>query len=191
MNSILQTKNPVVFRLTFFQVSFMLSVPALLASVVGVLLSGSPQGLFPWLIFYLPLLWALWLLFFFFALEKNKLLKLFLLWIVIDAAALGTFICLSFGLPSWSRASGADIVPLISYFPAVAPIFVLIRLVAPDFFTILSASSAEIIRYSGGETGGAVDTWFVYSMMAAIQSFILIVLGRLTSWFRQKKVASN
>lgn len=130
---------------------------------------------FVWLIFFLPLLWTIWLLFP--ALDtKRTLWQVLLLWGLVDATVLAVLSLLMLGTENMNGPSGEDVVLFVLFLPLDIPLL-LASYVIPMFGDGLALIASATAAFFVGVKGSMAD-WVGMSVMVAPVSITYLVLCR-------------
>ena len=127
----------------------------------------------------MPLLWVAWICCVFFPWKEKNLSKLVGLWLFVDLNVLLLFVSFALGVVNWAHAKGIEIVVFTAYFPVVIPIAFLFNLVPDPIGKLISGNVDWLVSSFGGGAGDAFALWMCMSVVAAVQSFILIGVSSL------------
>ena len=148
-----------------------------LSSLIGMVIPGSYNGFFIWLVFYFPVLWVLWIFCVFTASKDNFFMRLVGLWVVIDTSILFFFIMLAKDIPNWANSRGIEMVLGTIYLPIVAPTGFLINFLPTFEETISIKFLPVLVKVAGNGIGNALSVWLLMSWISMIQSFGLMVIA--------------
>jgi hypothetical protein len=162
----------------------LLSLIALVCSGISIWISGAQKEIFSWLLFYIPVLWALWLCTAFFVREQKIGRKLFVLWGIINAAIWAFSI--SFSVPdNWVHSRDQDIVVATIFFPVVMPIILLLSLLPAAVGNAIADCGIGLSKLLGGSSYAEIFAiWIGISLLATIEAVCLI---RLSKFFEASK----
>ena len=161
-----------------FKITLIASVASLLLSIGSLVLRAAYPNVFGWLFFFLPVLWALWVVCLFFFREGRSIKKMIFLWLLIDLITLFLFLSFAMRVPNWAHSQGVEIVVAVSYLPVILPIGFLINALPTSFDHALSMELESFLKWFGGGAGDGLAIWLGLSAVAIIQSAFLVLISQ-------------
>jgi hypothetical protein len=156
-----------------------ISVLGLLVPLISFLFSGEQKRWFAWFILYIPLVWFVWIICAVFWGNRQRILKLIFLWLVIDVSALLFFLSFSMGMAQWEKANGADVVVYMMYFPVIFPAYTLIYLAPNELINVLTTIREFLVVLFPIVIRGVLSFWLSVSLLAALQSIAIVCCSML------------
>ncbi|MBK6895037.1 MAG: hypothetical protein IPH06_00400 [Alphaproteobacteria bacterium] len=141
-----------------------------LYALVSLFVGLDRNPLLPYLYFYVPVLWALWITNVLF-LGGRPFPQIFLSWILIDCLMLLVVGLASIGVEDFCQSLGLAETFFITYFPVLMPASYLSGLFNPfpeNYYSVFGCSGI----------GGAFSVWLEVSYMALPQSALVLFLAR-------------
>ena len=143
------------------------SLLGLSTSCVSFLFPAFPSAI---LCFYFPLCWILWVISTFLGAGRN-LGFLVITWNIINLSILVMFCSLIFSAGDVSNSQGTELIWFFSYLPVIIPI----GFVLGPFIGALESSSKVFEMLFGHALGGIIGDWATFSVVAAVQSILLVI----------------
>ena len=165
----------------------------LLAAILGLVgaiasfFSQSPHGgMNILLVLWFPILWILWTVY---ALKGPTSTKpkysVPLLWLLIDVGILLLMTAAWHSNRTLSQSPGTDLVVYVLFCPVITPLGLLLYWV--DDLTVAVLSMLSVTDFAAGP-GKAFGIWLSFSLIAAVQSYLIVAIcNQFKAWRRRKQ----
>jgi hypothetical protein len=158
-------------KLKLFDVTLAMSLIGLAITLASF---AFPRFIVGILCFYFGGLWILWTGCFFVKL-KHKIMKLALLWAIIDVSILVMFLSITTTIGDVGQSQGTEIVWGIAYLPIIWTSIPFSR-VLPSPSIVTDKVFALVQPWTGKAYGGVIADWFTFSLAASIQLSLFIAI---------------
>jgi hypothetical protein len=152
-----------------FYIVLFLCILGLLFSLSSFGFEGQAKTIFSLLSFYFSFLWCVWIFCLFTTSINQRFFRLLLIWLIVDLSILLYFISIALDL-NFSESHGMEVLVAITYAPIAIPIGL--------FLEILNISFLHLEGYFLTSVGKAFGVWLEFSILASIQSLILLTLSQ-------------
>jgi hypothetical protein len=170
---------------TIRKVVLVMTLVAIAIAITSTLVPLAYKRPFAILLFYLPILWVAWLGGAIFSVRDPRTDRHWtVLWVLVDFSVLTTFLAFELGAPGRS-SQGADLAAFVAFAPVVFPLILAVAALPDAAQNELLLRNTELGSRINLELGQTTTTWLFFSVVAAIQCWLL--LGSIRYWIRRRQ----